>query len=283
MHANTISEQLFFTTVRIDTINQDNQQFSGTGFIFSYEKNDNDYRFIVTNKHVVAEMQCGALTFFTSENQGETPKLGDSFRLEIGNSDWNSMWYGHALHDVDIAICALFPLEQYVNTQYQKCLFYRYVSNHIIPTLEQFEELDALEAVTFIGYPNGLWDTKNYLPIARRGMTASPITVDFEGTSRFLIDASVFGGSSGSPVFIFDKGMYTTKNGGTTVGSRIFFVGVVAAVFYKTENNEIVPVNIPTQIKSIVKQQEMLDIGIVFKARTVIETIEAFIAQPPII
>lgn len=76
----------------------------------------------------------------------------------------------------------------------------------MIPNEEQIKQMDAIEPITFIGYPNGIWDSTNLLPVARRGTTASPIEVDFEGSPRFLIDASVFGGSSGSPVFILNQG-----------------------------------------------------------------------------
>ena len=153
----------------------------------------------------------------------------------------------------------------------------------MIPTVEQAASLDALESVTFIGYPNGIWDSKNLLPVARRGMTASPISVDFENTPRFLIDASVFGGSSGSPVFLMNQGMYTDKTGGTVIGSRLLFVGTIAAVFFRTQLNQIVSVPIPTQVQPMAQQREMIDLGIVFKARTVIETIEAFLKARNII
>jgi len=147
----------------------------------------------------------------------------------------------------------------------------------MIPSQDQIERLDAIEPVTFIGYPNGIWDSKNFLPVARRGSTASPIQVDFEGTPRFLIDASVFGGSSGSPVFLFNQGMFTDKSGDTSIASRLLFVGVVAAVFFRTQFNQIVAVPIPTQTQPMARQQEMIDLGIVFKARTVVEAIEAFL------
>jgi hypothetical protein len=102
--------------------------------------------------------------------------------------------------------------------------------------------------------------------------------VDFEGTPRFLIDASVFGGSSGSPVFIMNQGFTATKNGGISLGvSRLLFLGVVAAVYFRTQLNQIVAVPIPTQLQPMVLQQEMIDLGIVFKARTIVETIEAFL------
>ena len=138
---------------------------------------------------------------------------------------------------------------------------------------------DAIESITFIGYPNGIWDTKNLLPVARRGTTASPMSVNFENTPRFLIDASVFGGSSGSPVFILNQGMITDKHGNTTVGSRVVFVGVVAAVFSRTQLNQIIAVPIPTQTQPMAQQQEMIDLGIVFRSETVVQAIQAFVNQ----
>lgn len=273
MQVESIAEQLFFTTVRVDTISQSGGAGSGTAFFFSYKRGESNYPFVVTNKHVVMGMREGALSFLQRKDQ--VPHLGQGFRLAI--SDWQQAWFGHPSSEVDIAICPFAPLEAHVKTQYGVDLFYRHVSADMIPSAEQAAKLDALEQVTFIGYPNGVWDSKNLLPVARRGMTASPISVDFENTPRFLIDASVFGGSSGSPVFLLDQGMYTDKTGGTMIGSRLLFVGVVAAVFFRTQLNQIVAVPIPTQIQPMAQQQEMIDLGIVFKARTVLETIEAFL------
>ena len=61
------------------------------------------------------------------------------------------------------------------------------------------------------------------------------------------------------------------------VGSRFHFVGVVAAVFLRKQWNEIIAVPIPTVTKPMVQNEEMIDLGIVFKARTVVETIDAFL------
>ena len=41
-----------------------------------------------------------------------------------------------------------------------------------------------------------------------------------------MIDAGVFPGSSGSPVFIYNQGSYPTKDG-IAIGSRVLFVGVL--------------------------------------------------------
>lgn len=276
MQVKTIAEQLFFTTVRIDTIAPNNAKGSGTGFFFGHKfGEDKQALFVVTNKHVVNGMREGCFSFLKQKDG--LPTLGDGFTLHIDPQHWSSMWFGHPNPDIDIAICPLIPLLDFVKQQYDTDLFFRSVETSMIPTQKQIAELDAMESVTFIGYPNGVWDSKNLLPIARRGTTASPIEVDFEHTPRFLIDASVFGGSSGSPVFILNHGSWATKDGGFVVGSRFYFVGVIAAVFFRTHLNQIIPVPIPTQVQPMAQQQEMIDLGIVFKAGTVVETIEAFL------
>ncbi len=274
MQVESIAEQLFFTTVRIDTVSANGAAGSGTGFFFSYKREDINYPFVVSNKHVVMGMKEVSLTFH--QRKDNKPLLGHGFRLNI--EDWKDIWFGHPNPDIDIAICPFAPIEAHIKHQNKIDLFYRHIGPEIIPNDEQLAKLDAIETITFIGYPNGIWDKSNLLPVARRGTTASPLSVDFENTPRFLIDASVFGGSSGSPVFILNQGMVTDKSGNTAIASRLLFIGVIAAVFYRTQLNQIIVVPIPTQVQPMAQQQEMIDIGIVFKAQTVVETVEAFLS-----
>ncbi|WP_122422731.1 S1 family peptidase [Pseudomonas viridiflava] len=283
MQVNTLAEQLFFTTVRIDTVSVDAQQGSGTGFFVRHNTPEGELLVIVTNKHVVHETNTGHLSFL--KRVDNKPTLGDGFKLSFGPQEWPEMWFGHPDPDVDIAICPLSPILSFAKEKYGYELFVRTIDTDMIPTVAQVRELDAIEPVTFIGYPNGIWDSKNLLPVARRGTTATPIEVDFEGTPRFLIDASVFGGSSGSPVFILNQGSFSRRDGGLVAGNRLYFIGVVAAVFFRTSYNKIISVPIPTQHQPMAKQDEMIDLGVVIKSRTVVETIEAarkrFIAVGP--
>ncbi len=280
MQVKSISEKLFFTTVRIDTV-ATGAQGSGTGFFFNHQLGGLVYPFIVTNKHVINGVQKWKFSFIKQKN-GE-PILGDIFPFEMESEKSPNAWFGHPDPGIDIAIFPTGQLINFVKQTYDTEFFTIGIQASNIPSAEQIEELDAIEGITFIGYPNGVWDTKNFLPVARRGTTASPIAVDFESEPRFLIDASVFGGSSGSPVFISDLGgTYAKKTGGAYAGSRFYFVGVVAEVFSRTQLNEIIAVPIPTQVRQMAKQQEMIDLGTVFKARTVVETIEAFLKTQPL-
>ena len=84
MQIDSIAEQLFFTTLRIDTTDQAGNQGAGTGFFFAHKKGDVTYPFLVSNKHVVDGMRAGRLTFHKRE--GEKPVVGQRFPAEI--SDW---------------------------------------------------------------------------------------------------------------------------------------------------------------------------------------------------
>jgi hypothetical protein len=58
-----------------------------------------------------------------------------------------------------------------------------------------------------------------------------------DGEASFLIDAGVYPGSSGSPVFLFNQGSYST-NDGITIGSRLMFIGVISESFVRNTPQE---------------------------------------------
>lgn len=275
MEIETTSEQLFFTTARIDTLTGNKTAGSGTAFVVSYPVNDQEAHFLVTNKHVVNEKDQGWITFHTSKDQ--RVDLGNGLRIEI--LDWKDAWFGHPDPTIDVAIVPLIPIIEHAQAKLSKGIFYKSIPHSIFIDAKQEKELDALEEIAFIGYPNGIWDKTNQLPVVRRGMTASPIQLDFDGEPKFVIDASVFGGSSGSPVFLHSKGMYSNRSGDTIIGSRTIFLGVVTAVFYRTEMNKVISVPIPTADVAVSQHSEMLDLGLVTKARGVTEAIKAFLSD----
>lgn len=139
----------------------------------------------------------------------------------------------------------------------------------------QANDLDALECVTFVGYQNGLYDTHSFLPIARRGQTATPIQLNYRGAPALLIDASVFGGSSGRPVVLLDRGMYQTRSGGTVIGMRLILLGVLAAVHVRHTGGIVQ--DLPA--RQITVFDEALDLGIVFKARAIHECVKLLLAR----
>lgn len=276
MDVKTLAEQLLFTTVRIEGFNNTVPISTGTGFIFSYPAPNGDYRFLVTNKHVVAGATRGVITFTEASN--DQPKLGKVHQWTISN--FGEIWFGHPNSDIDVAITSLSFMESQFRQASDIDLFYRFVGPFTIPTEEQTANFDAIEDIIFIGYPNGIWDTKNFLPVVRRGITASPIGVDFNGQPKFLIDASVFPGSSGSPVFLYNAGAYRpnkVNQNEFTVGTRLMFLGILASVYYRETASKVQPIKMAAYKAPGTIMREMIDLGVVYKASTIVETVELFL------
>lgn len=269
----SIFENILFTTVRIEATLPNNSISMGTGFIFNYVKNNKQYLFVVTNKHVIKDSIEGRLTF--NQSDGEKPILGKVFTIEYPN--FEKQWIGHPQQDIDVAIMPFAPvLNELSNRGVQ--IFFKSLTPDLIPSDKLLrEEIDAVEDIVFVGYPSDIYDRRNLLPVVRKGITATPISVDFEGKPAFLIDASIFPGSSGSPVFLCNIGSYSPKGKGLVVGSRIFFLGVVASVFIRKDLNTIELIHIPTGKIPVVATTQMVDLGIVYKAIVIKELIEEFL------
>jgi len=123
-----------------------------------------------------------------------------------------------------------------------------------------------------VGYPIGLWDENNNLPIFRRGVTATHPSIDFKGKKEFLIDVAAFPGSSGSPILLLNEsGIYhDKKQKANVVGQRIVFLGVLYAGPQMTAEGEIVVRDIPTHRQIFAQVPLMINLGCVIKAGEVL-------------
>ena len=267
-------ESIFFTTVRVaadDSI--------GTAFIVKHKwkraGNDtpSEELFLVTNKHVVGESTTGRITLtVVEENGARNPQ-----DFEIPQHVW-SLWCFHPETDVDICVLPFGNCLSSLTVPDGATLDYCWFPTTLAPNDDTTPDIGLVEDVLFIGYPNGMFDRANNLPVARRGVTATPATVDYESRPIFLIDASVFPGSSGSPVFLYNIGSWRSTTA-VVAGDRVVFLGVLASVFYREEDGTIELREVPTQIQPHVSVKQMIDLGIVYKARTVQENIEYFLRQ----
>lgn len=253
MNINDLSTQLLYTTVPIWGEKENKSQVSGTGFIFSItDKHDNakSQLFLITNYHIMNGIKQGFFELSIMENN--LPLKGRNAKV---NFDDNII-KNSKLENLDIVAI---PIASTINEMRSRNIdvFYRSINSELIPNEDQLDKLAALENITFIGYPSGLYDSVNKTSIIRRGITATPIWNDFNGKPVFLIDAGVFPGSSGSPVFIFNQGSYPTKNG-LTIGSRILFIGVIAETMIK-------------------KDGTFLNLGVVIKSSAILKTLESYL------
>ena len=275
MKVETASEHFFFMTLRIQT-----EESVGTGFIFQHKwpcprsGEELTGMFLVSNKHVVAGSGNGTLRFTRRGASEAEPDLGNCANVALTRREWG-WWDGHPEGDVDVAVLPLNPI---LHRMKESCIepFYSFIDAKLLPENSPFGDLNAIERVLFVGYPEDIYDAPNNLPLIRSGVTASPPAVDYEGQPRFLIDASVFPGSSGSPIFAYDRGAWLSGSRDWVVGSeRVVFLGVLASVLYRESDGSLEFRDIPTAMTPVPVSHEMIDLGVAFKTVTVVETIEA--------
>jgi hypothetical protein len=154
----------------------------------------------------------------------------------------------------------------------------------LIPSENGFRDLTPLEDTLIVGYPNAISDTTNNIPVFRRGITATPAYLDFKGRKEFLIDASIFPGSSGSPVFLFNQGTWVKRSGETVAGGyRILLLGVVYAVALHTATGEIVLAPAPTQARPSVASQIPNNLGVCVRSSRILDFEPLLVARglPP--
>jgi hypothetical protein len=271
MRVDSLSEQLLFTTVRIETVEESGELGVGTGFILALQKEKSEVLFLVTNRHLVEHMSEADLTFTLARDQ--QPDLGMTCRFNV--TGFRSGWHFHPDNAVDIAVCPFVPILDFVSSE-GHTVYFRSIPISLFPDEKLLSEVDAIENCVFIGYPNGIWDDRNNLPVVRRAITAAPVTVDFQGKPQFLIDGSVFPGSSGSPVFLHNPSPFSPKTGGMVVGARFNFLGILSSGFFRREQGRMEMGTIPTAQVQIPVTEEMLDLGVVLKWSVVLETVESW-------
>lgn len=259
MDVSTVADQLFFVTAYLEGANAD-QSWSGTGFVYAIETDQGPVLLLVSNKHVLVEADSLRIRMVAAE--GSVPKLGHATQVDV--HDARSIVVGHPDPAVDVAVMPVAPVLEKM-TAMGAPPFFRSVGSEMLLTPAKTEALDAIEEVLFVGYPNALFDTRNFTPIARRGATATPIQLDYRGEPAFLVDATVFPGSSGSPVFLHDSGTYRSRDGAVVVGSRLILLGVLAAVHTAQVGGQVA--SLPAE--RTLRLETPIGLGIVYRSETV--------------
>lgn len=265
MQSNRPSDQLRYMTIRIFTTQQEDTNWTGagTGFLFVDANGEQQVPMIVTNKHVLDGALRVGLTFHETKDGNDTPAPGAGRLVALSLRDLPVL--RHPNPDVDLAAIALAPIIEHVMRSegwqpYIKCL-----DKSLFPSQETIDGMSSLEDIIMVGYPTGLADQVNNFPIVRRGITSTPYAANYQGRSESLADIPVFGGSSGSPIFIVNEGSYATADG-IAFGHRFIFVGVLYAGHTETVNGQIVAEPVPTNTGPVAKVTHMINLGICIKS-----------------
>jgi len=247
----TFEEQIFFSTLRIE---RPATKTMGTGFLVEIASciEGMKYIFLITNKHVLEDPSKETrLTLHLKDSDG-SPLLGEVFNINL--TAFKQGYYCPDSDEIDLALVNVSELVEVTKAKTGRDLNFR---NITVGMISDYSELDltANKRIIFIGYPSDRYDHKNYLPILRGGIIASIPKIDFEGKPQVLVDAQVFQGSSGSPVF-------------TILNAKWKFIGVIFQTMIRNQEVQII------ETEQQVVTQEILGIGMMIKSTEVKQLID---------
>lgn len=246
-------------TVRLVGIINGTPVSTGTGFYYFFNDTFTDGKGnvnkfgsarlgIVTNKHVVEGME-EILYYFNTTDEGEKSYQKERMRVKLDDTSLIL----HPEEGVDLCVILADGIKERLEQNKKKLHIYP-VTKNIRINENQLRNMNTIQNLLMIGYPNGIWDQTNNLPIMRKGINATPLHEDYQGDESFAVDIATYKGSSGSPVFIYDHGAYI-EEGKAKFGSRLFFVGVIKQAHANS-----------TKVNEQIEIEEMLHIGIAIKA-----------------
>lgn len=246
-------EQVFFTTVRIVAQQPGRPDHSvGTGFLYRVrlKASESEVILLVSNKHVF-QNPSGALSLTMTKRKPNTdqPWIGQTRLFSF--TTFQNNYFPHPDPQVDLACM---NVSQYADEALG--LHLRTIGESMCCQFTEEDLRPGLEA-WFIGYPDGRFDVVNNLPLLRRGYVSSMPKVDYDGKQQFVIDAPVYPGSSGSPVF-------------SVLGGHFTLLGIVSQTMVKHGRLT----TMPTADQALGVQQ-VLGLGLVIKSTALTSLVHA--------
>ncbi|WP_299431625.1 serine protease [uncultured Aquimarina sp.] len=250
-------EQVFFTTTRI-TIPQTNGKGTsiGTGFLMRVPLNDgtnSTITLLISNKHVFQNPN-GTISFnFNKKKPDLNPDLGNLHTFT--GKDFTGIYTEHPNPEIDLAC-----INASVITHEENNVYFTYLQPKMISDFTEDNFIPGLD-VWFVGYPANRFDVSNNLPLLRKGYVSSIPKVNFNAKDQFVIDAQVYQGSSGSPVF-------------SGINGKFKLIGVVTQTMIRHGILQTIPT-----LQNGLGVEQTLGLGIVLKATLLNELIDAAVAK----
>lgn len=252
----TIVQQLNRCTARIET----DRGSVGTGFFFMHpvspiqeRAKGASYPLLITNAHVVKGASRLKLIVSVTRANGVDEKMS----LDEPISSMTPTFHPAG---IDLVSLNLGRVLQRLESEKIR-LDVIWLEPSIIPSMEQMREFAPLSEIVMVGYPNGIWDEVNNLPVFRKGITATDASIKWNGREEFLMDMAVFGGSSGSPVFIYSEGSFSTSSG-LAIGSRLWLIGVNRGVYEAQKDGVLHVIDTPTEKTVVPRTGLPINLGV---------------------
>lgn len=236
-----LSRKHLDTVVAIE-VQQEDSTFKciATGFLCGFltgkknEKGENLYRiFLVTNRHVFNKKTLVYLRFNFQEEARRYP-----LPLTLPNGDIN--WEAHIDEKIDLAVT---PIN--ANKLKEEGVTYSFVNEENMAFMRTIDEegISQGDGVFVLGYPMGKAGLNKNYAIVRGGIIARLDNEIIAEEHGFLIDALIFPGNSGGPVFLKPE---IASIEGTKAVNNSYLLGVIKSYIPYSETAYSLQTDPPT-------------------------------------
>jgi hypothetical protein len=245
----------------------------GTGFFYKVTSPTTNRAkvFIVTNKHVVRDAE---IIHFVLSYAASIADLNEQHQ-PIGRKDHEMFWplagnfFPHPDPDIDLCGIDVTGAVGMILESGRQLRSMILDASWLLHAADKPRVRD-IEQVLVVGYPNGLWDDHNNMPIARFGTTATHHLAHYQNKRNFLVDVAAFQGSSGSPVFSYEAPMFRQPDGSYSPGTKVQLIGVVWGVIESSVEGNLEAVEIPSAQRYVPVISTSLNLAIAVHADAIL-------------
>jgi hypothetical protein len=209
---------------------------NGTAFFFVFETNKGLVPSVITSKHLLEDAE-SITFFFLEENANRFPQYGRTQQITIKRSDLAVI--NHPDAQLDLVVIPVTSIITYFSNK-KILISYHPLSETVIAKDSMMKTLNPVENVFLIGYPAEIKKELEGTPLIKKGITATPLFIDFDKKKEFLIDIAAYNGSGGAPVFVYQNSN-SDRNDQRMEGQRILLAGISTATWTKGFAERIYP------------------------------------------
>lgn len=268
-------DHLSLSTTPIVLYRDDVPVSQGTGFYYSHKLQAEDKGqalFLVTNYHVLTgygptenKKPIGNNISFQFHTHDSDPSQIKTIRFPLFTTDNKPAWISSsAVPEADLAVLPL-PASIYSDCKQVCCISQEWLNSGNM-------KVRPASDVVLIGYPYGYYDSRNALPVWKKGSVASEPEMNFDGKPLMVIDISAFPGMSGSAAYAVAYGSYETEKNQINIGGARRFLGVYASMQMRKEHKFLEELAHSEKGPGIV-HTESLQLGHVWKAQLIVDVI----------
>lgn len=266
-------EYLVNATVKIQTVDsvvkQDGKEvlYGGysTGFFFLLDTRNGKVPSIITTRTAVQSAQSLNFFFLEADSAG-MPLYGKERQVTIARKELPIFF--HPEPNVDLALIPINPVIDGLARQKIR-ISYHSLDESIIPSDSVMNTLNVSEDLMMIGHPAGIRPEFNGVPFIKKGVSATPMFLDYHQQKEFLADIPLYDGAAGAPVILYQIN-YNDRYDKRTIAQRLFLVGINYGALSDGYSKKMVP-----RVTHVLNGQEqgsaekMFDAAIIVKSQKI--------------